>query len=211
MSSTRAICFGVPQGSILGPLLFVLYINDLPQCLENCSINMYADDTVMYFTNLCTSEIARVVQDDLNRVVQWKVAGLSLIRVKQNQCSLEVGRILPNHQIFCIQLYGKTLERVAKLSYLGVVLDKNLSWKDHVEYVSSKVSRRLGLWSRIRSCLTLEASKEVYTSLLQPLFDYADVAWGKISEGCCKELHRLQNSAARIILRKNTQITLSVC
>ena len=141
----------------------------------------------------------------------WKVPGLSLIRVKQNQCSLEVGRILPNHQIFCIQLYGKTLERVAKFSYLGVVLDENLSWKDHVEYVSSKVSRRLGLWSRIRSCLTLEASKEVYTSLLQPLFDYADVAWGKISEGCCKELHRLQNSAARIILRKNTQITLSVC
>ena len=84
---------------------------------------MYADDTVMYFTNLCTSEIARVVQDDLNRVAQWKVAGLSLIRVKQNQCSLEVGRILPNLQIFCIQLYGKTLERVAKFSYLGVVLD----------------------------------------------------------------------------------------
>ena len=100
MSSTRAIRFGVPQGSILGPLLFVLYINDLPECLENCSINMYADDTVIYFTNLCTSEIARVVQDDLNRVAQWKVAGLSLIRVKQNQCSLEVGRILPNHQMF---------------------------------------------------------------------------------------------------------------
>ena len=54
MSSTRAICFGVPQGSILGPLLFVLYINNLTQCLENCSINMYADDTVMYFTNLGT-------------------------------------------------------------------------------------------------------------------------------------------------------------
>ena len=105
---------------------------------------------------------------------------------------------------FCIQLYGKTLERVAKFSYLGVVLDENLSWKDHVEYVSSKVSRRLGLLSRIRSCLTLEASKQVYTSLLHPLFDYADVAWQGISEGCCKELHRLQNRAARIILRENT-------
>ena len=71
MSSTRAIRFGVLQGSILGPLPFVLYINDLPQCLENCSINIYADDTVIYFTNLCTSEIARVVQNDLKRVVQW--------------------------------------------------------------------------------------------------------------------------------------------
>ena len=60
--------------------LHILYINDLPQCLGNCFINIYADDTVMYFTNLCTSEIARVVQDDLNG---WKVAGLSFIRVKQ--------------------------------------------------------------------------------------------------------------------------------
>ena len=66
------------------------------------------------------------------------------------------------------------------------------------------VFRRLLLLSRIRSCLTLEASKQVYTSLLQPWFDYADVVWGEISEGCCKELHRLQNRAARIILRNNT-------
>ena len=58
--------------------------------------------------------------------------------------------------------------------------------------------------SRIRSCLSLEASKRVYTSLLQPLFEYADVAWGEISEGCCKELHRIQNRAARIMLRNNT-------
>ena len=65
MSSTRAIRFGVPQGLILGPLRFVLYISDLFQCLKNCSINMYADDIAMYFTNLCASEIARVVQDDL--------------------------------------------------------------------------------------------------------------------------------------------------
>ena len=71
LSSTQAIHFGVPQGSILGPLLFVLYIGDQLQCLENYSINMYGDDTVVYFTNLCTSEIAGVVKDDLSRVVQW--------------------------------------------------------------------------------------------------------------------------------------------
>ena len=101
MSSGRAIRLGVPQGSILRPLLFVLYINDLSQCLENRSINMYADDTVMYFTDLCTSEIARIVQDDLNRVVQWMESSrLILNQSKTNQCSLEVGRILPNHQLF---------------------------------------------------------------------------------------------------------------
>ena len=92
---------------------------------------------------------------------------------------------------------------MANFSYLGVVLDENLSWKDHVDYVSSKVITRLWLFSRIRSCLTLETSKQIYTSLLQPLFDYADVAWGEIS-GLLNELHRLQNRAARIILWKNT-------
>ena len=85
----------------MGPLRFGLYINDLPQCLENCSINMYADDTVMYFTNLCTSEIARVVQDDLNRVVQWiESSRLILNQSKTISMRLEVGRILPNHQMF---------------------------------------------------------------------------------------------------------------
>ena len=156
MSSTRAIRFGVPQGLILGPLLFVLYINDLPQCLENCSINMYADDTVMYFTNLCTSEIARVVQDDLNRVVQWMESSrLILNQSKTKSMLFGSWQNLAKSPNFCIQLYGKTLETVAKFSYLGVVFDENLSWKDHVEYVGSKVSRRLGLLSRIRSCLTV--------------------------------------------------------
>ena len=90
----------------------------------------------------------------------WKVPGLSLIRVKQNQCSFEVGRILPNHQIFCIQLYGKTLERVAKFSYLGVVLGENLSWKDQVEYVSSEVSQEARAFVSYTICLTLEASRQ---------------------------------------------------
>ena len=204
MSSTQAIRFVVPQGSILGPLLFVVYIDDLLQGLENYSINMYADDTVVYFTNLCTSEIAGVVQDDLKRVVQWMESSRLILNQGKTKSMLFLSwQNLAKSSNFSTQLYGKTLERVDKFSYLGV-LDENLSWKDHVEYVSSKVSRRLGLLSRIRSCLTLEASKQVSTSLVQPLFDYAEVAWGKISEGCCKELQRLQNRAARIILGKNT-------
>ena len=98
----------------------------------------------------------------------------------------------------------RSWKKVGKLSYVGVFLDETLSWKDHVEYVSSTVSSRLGLLSRIPACLMLEASKQVYNSLVQPLFDYADAAWGEISEGCCKELQHLQNRAARIILQRKT-------
>lgn len=76
------------------------------------------------------------------------------------------------------------------LVFWGVVLDRMLSWIDHIENVCSKVSRKLGVM------LTLESSEQEYTSLLQLLFDYAEVAWGEISEGCCKELQHLQNSVA---------------
>ena len=97
----------------------------------------------MYFTNLCSSEIARVVQDDLNRVVQWT----------------ESSSLIPNQGKTKSVLFG-SWQNLAKSPYC-IQLPK-----DHVEYVSSKVSRRLGLLSRIQSCLTLEASKQVYTSLL---------------------------------------------
>ena len=124
MSPTRAIRFGVPWVQFWGLCFLFFYINDLPQCLENCSINMYADDTVMYFTNLCTSEIARVVQDDLNGVVQsMESSRLILNQSKTKSMLFGSWQNLAKSPNFCIQLYGKTLERVAKFSYLGVVLD----------------------------------------------------------------------------------------
>ena len=112
---------------------------------------------------------------------------------------------------FSTQLYGKTLERVDKFSYLGV-LDENLSWKDHVEYVSSKVSRRLGLLSRIRSCLTQEAPKQICTSLLQPLFDYADVAReGKSQRSVAKSNTAYRTVHLELYYGRIPQMTLSVC
>ena len=80
---------------------------------------------------------------------------------------------------FTIQLQGKLFERVPKFSYLGVMLDEQISWKEHTELeICNKVSKRLGLLSRIRSCLSIEASKCVYNSVVQPIFDYTLMLYG---------------------------------
>ena len=122
---------------------------------------MYADDAVMYFTNLCTSEIARIVHDDLNRVVQWMESRrLILNQSKTKSMLLGSWQNLAKSSNSFIQLYGKTLVRVAKFSYLGVVLGENLSWKDQVEYVSSEVSQEARAFVSYTICLTLEASRQ---------------------------------------------------
>ena len=173
---------------------------------------MYADNTVMYFTNLCTSEIARVVQDDLNRVAQWMESSRFILN-QSKITSMLFGswQNLAKSPNFRIHLYGKTLERAAKLSYLGVVLEENLSWKDHVEYVITKVSRRLGLLSRIRSCLTLEASKQVLH------FTLAAIIWlcwscvgGKSQRGVAKSYTAYRTVQLELYYGRTPQMTLSV-
>ena len=98
-----------------------------------------------------------------------------------------------------IQFHGQNIKRVSSFCYLGVTLDEHLSWNEHVEIICHKVSKRLGLLSRIRPYLTQKAAKCVYNCLIQPILNYTDTVWGLLSIDCGKNLQRLQKRAARIV------------
>ena len=192
--------YGVPQGSVLGPLLFVLH--DLPKCVLSCSIGMYADDTVIYFSSSNTDNVVETLQNDLDRAAQWMISSrLVLNEVKTKVVLFGTKQKLGLFGDTNIQLHGKQVERVPKFSYLGVMLDEQISGKEHTEKICKKVSKRLGLLSRIRMCLTIEASKCIYNTIVQPIFDYTDVVWSELPVGCSQSLQKLQNRAARIILQ----------
>ena len=211
LSTSSSVQYGVPQGSILGPLLFILYINDLPQCLEKCSISMYADDTVIYFSAVSINDIQCVVQRDLENITSWMNDNELILNEIKTKTLLFGTRQKVEDPKFDIYLSGVKLEQVFSFNYLGVILDCQMNWKEHVGSVSVKVGTRLKLLSRIRPYLTPDAAKCVYNGLVQPLFDYCDIAWSKLFEECSQELQRLQNKAARIILqRSNTGDSLSV-
>ena len=202
LSTNSNVDYGVPQGSILGPLLFILFINDLPQCLENCSISMYADDTVIYYSAAILKSVQTVVQDDMDKIALWMVDNELLLNESKTKTLLFGTRQkLGEGADFDININGTKLEQVYSFKYLGMTLDYQLNWKEQVESVSMKISNRLKLLSRIRSCLTPAAAKCVYNGLIQPIFYYCDVTWSKVSEGCSHELQRLQNKAARTILQ----------
>ena len=106
--------------------------------------------------------------------------------------------------ILQIQAQGKDIERVTKFNYLGVMLDEQLHWKEHTDSICNKVNKRLGLLARIRSCLTLRAAKCVYNTLIEPILCYTDTVWDELSATSRKTLQRLQNRAARIVLRRDS-------
>lgn len=164
---------------------------------------MYADDTVIYYSATSFTDVQRVVQDDLEKITLWMIDNeLVLIKSKTKTLLFGTSQRLPVVSNFHIYLNGTKLEPVYSFKYLGITLDCQLNWKEHVETVSLNVSARLKLLSRIRSCLTPAAAIWVYNGLIQPLFDYCDVTWSKLPEGCSQELQRLQNKASRIILQR---------
>ena len=205
LSSSLEVECGVPQGSILGPLCFIFYINDLPECVTDCNINMYADDTIIYFAAKSKTEIEITLQNDLNRVSDWMKENRLIVNHTKTKTMLIGSRPrLKNIQTFDILMGGKRIERVTKCDKnLGVILDQHLVWHEHVESTGKMVAKRLGILSRIRYCLTLDAANRVYNTMIQPIFDHADTSWGVLSEVCNNELQRLQNRAACIVLRRN--------
>ena len=201
LSEALPVTFGVPQGSILGPLLFLVYINDLPSAIEHSEVSLYADDTVLY----CFSKephLESKLNEDLYNVALWlKANKLTLNLSKTKSMLIGSNRKLANVSSLSLTIFDCDLDSVNKFKYLGIILASDFTWSDHVEYVVSKVNQRLGLLRRIKHLLSFTARLLFYNSLVLPVFDYGDLVRGdKNNVTLMNDLQVLQNKAAKIIL-----------
>ena len=199
-SDHEPVSFGVPQGSVLGPLLFIMYVNDLPRAVNNCNIELYADDTLLYFASKSVSTIESNLNLDLLNVIHWLRANfLSLNIDKTKMMLIGTHQRLATVSNFTVQANGHNIERVNKFKYLGVVVDQNLSWKDHIEYIGKKISSRLGMLRRARKVLPRHACITLYCAMVLPLFDYCCSVWDSCGVGNKAYLDKLHRRAASII------------
>lgn len=194
-SSFSEVRSGVPQGSVLGPLLFLIYINDLPSKL--CSnIHLFADDCVI-FRKINNSDDIRILQSDLTAVSNWCQTWLMELNI--NKCKVMHVSRNPKHQS-TYYLNNIALELVTSYKYLGVHITTNLSWSTHIEHIINNANSMLGYLRRNFSRAPSSLKLSLYKSLIRPKLEYAASVWDPSQENLIASLELVQNNSARFIL-----------
>ena len=196
-SSLMNIDFGVPQGSILGPLLFLIYINDLPEA-TNFFIKLFADNTFLCAQNHNLLRLENEVNLELHKVFIWLASNKLTLNIGKSKFMFFSNK-KKNIRELNIKINEKKLDKCDSYKYLGVIFDKNLSWQPHVEYISGKISKACGALSKIRHSVDIETLKSVYYALVHSYLRYGIIAWGNATESVLKPLHSLINRIVRIM------------
>ena len=203
MSQREKIKYGVPQGSILGPLLFVLYINDLPCIVNHCDIDMYADDTSLKSHGLSILDVSEKLQNDCRLIEIWLRNNLMVVNTSKSKsmaiCSYQKRASLESDFIQ-LNFEGTELEQVDECKILGLLIDENLSFKPQIDRICSKISSFIGLLYRIRPFVDRKCLILFYNSFILPLIDYWLNIWFSAANVHIQKVQVLQNRAARAIL-----------
>ena len=180
-SSSTVVTSGVPQGTVLGPLLFLLYINDLPNNLST-SVRLFADDCILY-TPIRTQNDSSLLQNDLLKLQKWQEKWL--MKFNPGKCytmSLAIRTPTPNMYTFC----GQTLTSVDSHCYLGIHLTNKLNWTAQTKAASTKARQTLGVVRRNLNKCPTHIKAVAYTSLVRPILEYASAAWDPHSQNNIK-------------------------
>ena len=200
-SKNKTVNIGVPQGSILGPILFLIFINDLPISLRHSSCCIYADDITLYNASKDLADAESKLQADLFHVVNWFKTNKLLLNTDKSKCMLIGTKANIKDNAISIKINQTALELVSSFKLLGLHIESHLSWKLHLEHLTKVLSPKVGMLCRLSKILPQNVLITLYLTIIQPHIDYAITLWGGSPNSYILPIQRLQNRAARSITR----------
>ena len=214
-SEKQMVHYGVPQGSILGPLLFLLYINDLVNCYdgENTKFILYADDTNIFVVGQNKDEAFSNANKVLEKVHAYMKCNLLHINMDKccfihfqpsknmevNSCSRTIPFVSNNHVSKAIYIDGKKLKEVDDAKFLGVIIDKNLNWTAHINNLCKKLRAAAALLSKIRHWIPEKHYSKVYHALFEAHLTYGISVWGGVYDSKLNKIFQIQKHCVRIL------------
>ena len=196
-STTAPVESGVPQGSVLGPLLFLLYINDLPEAISaESTARLFADDCALY-RNIKNEDDARCLQEDLVRLQKWEADWLMEFHPKKCQVLQITNKRKPIHYPY--DIHNHKLDVVDSAKYLGVTIQKNLKWNEHINQLTKKANSTTAFLRRNLHHCPSSTKSLCYLTLVRPLTEYASVVWDPFTTENINKLEMVQRRAARMV------------
>ena len=196
--SIQSIEYGVPQGSILGPLLFILFMNDFSKASKLFFTILFADDTSVFLEGKEYTKLIEILNEELNKITIWLNANKLMINVKKTHYmvfhrakikTLGTDVIMQNTSIQCVK----------STKFLGVIIDNKLRWNDHITYVKNKISKSLGILYKIRRYLDNTTLTNMYYSFVFPYLIYCVEIWGSSHKSYLDPLVKIQKKCIRTI------------
>ena len=190
----------MPQGSVLGPLLFLIYINDLCKCVKYSETYHFADDTNMLLSHSSLETLAKRMNSDLKNLSQWLKANKLSLNVTKTELIIFHSSSKKTDPSLKIILDGKRLIQTDTVKYLGVLLGDRLLWSKQINHVATKLNQAIGILSKLRNRASLKILKMTYHSLFHSHLLYRSQLWVQSNITSQNKIQERQNRALRKIL-----------